>query len=376
MNWDWDKLQDKRRRQPSGAGGGGGEPEGPNFDGLGQSLQRFKNLNFPAGKLIILLVAVIWLLTGIYIIKPGEVGMVLRFGKYHRSTLAGPHYHFPYPIESVTTANVQKIREVQIGFRRTSSSDRRNSGTERFVPEEALMLTKDDNIISVTFLVQYQIDPANPADYEFKISDPETTVKDAAEAAMREVVGHTPIDDVMKDRYEVQTQTHALLQEILDRYNYGEDQKPWAKVTTVKIDTALAPLEVRPAFKDVASALEDKSTAINQGQGYRRDLLPRARGDAAKLINDAKAYQARVVNEALGSSSRFLSVLKEYNQAPEVTRQRLFLEAMEHVYSNPTLKKIILSDKAMANTLPLLPLDRMLDTTAPAPSSPANEGGQ
>jgi membrane protease subunit HflK len=344
MNWDWEKLQDKRQRQFG---------TGPDFKNLGDEFKRMTDFNFriPGGpKVIAILVAVLWLASGIYIVEPGEVGVVKRFGAYDRTTGPGPHYHIPFPVESVQTPNVSQIRNETVGFRSAGSKE---SAAYQYkaVPEEALMLTGDDNIVDVQFVVQYQI--GDPVEWLFRIQQPVPTVKAAAEAAMREVIGNKTIDTVLTTgKLEIQNTTKELLQSILDRYNSG------VTVVAVQLQDVHAPKDVMEAFKDVASAMEDKNRVVNEAEAYQNDILPRARGQAAAMLNDAQAYKESVVRKSKGEAARFLSILAEYNKAKDVTRERMFIETMEEVFSNPELEKIILSDDALKQAVPYLPLDR------------------
>jgi len=344
MNWDWEKLQDKRQRQFG---------PGPDLKNLGDEFKRMTDFDFriPGGpKLIVILVAALWLLSGIYIVEPGEVGVVKRFGAYDRTTGPGPHYHIPFPVESVLTPNVSQIQNEPIGFRTVGVKD---SGGYQYkpVPEEALMLTGDDNIVDVQFVVQYQI--GDPVEWLFRIQQPKTTVKAAAEAAMREVIGNKTIDSVLTSgKLEIQNTTKELLQSILDRYNSG------VIVVAVQLQDVHGPKDVMEAFKDVASAMEDKNRLINEAESYQNDILPKARGQAAAMLNDALAYKESVVRKARGEAARFLSILAEYNKAKDVTRERMFIETMEEIFSNPDLEKIILSDDALKQAVPYLPLDR------------------
>lgn len=348
MNWDWDKLSEKKNQRP---GMGGGGPKGPNFDqfsGLGDQLKRFRGFKFPAGKVVIGLIVLMWLASGIYIVEPDEVGLVLRYGAYHRTTEPGPHYHFPLPIESAMTPKVTQIRRLEVGFRTVG----RGQGNFRSVPEESLMLTGDENIVDAEFIVQYQIRDANL--YLFNIADQEATVKNAAEAAMREVVGYNEIDNVLtKDKLMIQTDSRDLLQNILDSYNAG------IRVVAVQLQDVHPPQEVVDAFKDVASAREDRQRYINEAEAYSNDLLPKARGEAARMLNAAEAYKQTEVRRARGDASRFLSVLEAYEKAPEITRERLYIETMEKVLSNPNLEKVLLSEKALQGAVPYLPLDSL-----------------
>ncbi len=352
MNWDWDKLQERKRRQggqqPSGGGDSGG-PQKPDFEQLTEGFKRLRNKRFPAGKLIVAIVVLLWILSGIYIVEPAEVGVVLRFGAFSYITESGPHYHLPYPIESVLTPKVTEVRRVEIGFRSFERSGNFRQSQARVVPEESLMLTGDENIVDVQFIVQYRI--KDPKQYLFNVSDQAETVKSAAEAAMREVIGDNKIDTVLTGgKAEIQNQTRDLLQKILDRYTAG------ILVTAVQLQDVHPPKEVVDAFKDVASAREDKIRFINEADAYRNDLIPRTRGLAAQRLNQAEAYKESTIRKAKGEATRFLEVLEEYNKAKDVTRTRLFLETMESIYSNPNMEKIILGGAVANRILPVLPM--------------------
>lgn len=357
MNWDWEKLQERKKRQ-----GGPTGPQKPDLDELTSKLKKFKGFRFPTGKLILAIVALLWLLSGIYIVEPDEVGVVLRFGAFNHITESGPHYHFPYPIESVLTPKVTEIRRVEIGFRSLGHERQYRQGQFRLVPEESLMLTGDENIVDVKFIVQYQI--SNPEEYLFNVSDQAETVKSAAEAAMRGVIGDNRIDSALTDgKQEIQNQTREQLQTILDNYGLG------VRVVAVQLQDVHPPQEVVDAFKDVASAREDKSRIINEADAYRNDLIPKARGQAAQQVNQAEAYKQTKILQSEGDANRFLAVLKEYNKAPVVTRMRLLLETMEQVYSAPGVEKIIIGKDISQRVLPLLPLDTSSQNGKIFPSS-------
>lgn len=366
MNWDWEKLQERRQRQPGGgsSGPGGG---GPNFDHLSDGFKKLRDFKFPAGKFIILIAVVIWLLSGIYIVDPAEEGIVLRFGQFSRKTEPGPHYHLPYPIERAITVDIKQYRRLEIGFRSLGRESQFQQGEFRLVPEEALMLTGDENIVDVQFIVQYRI--KDSLDYLFKVDNQQATVKSAAEAAMREVIGHNKIDSALTiGKLEIQNQTRDLLQEILDIYEAG------ILVVAVQLQDVHPPKEVVDAFKDVASAREDKSRFINEAQAYKNDILPKARGLAAQYVNQAKAYKESSVRKAKGEASRFLALLTEYNKAKDVTRERLYIETMETILSNPDLEKVIMSDKSLSNTVPYLPLDRLFDRNSSSSGAKQSSG--
>ena len=343
MNWDWEKLQDKRQRQFG---------SGPDFKNFGEEFKKFTDFNFriPGGpKLIIVAVLLLWAASGIFIVQPDELGVVRRFGAYDRTTGPGPHYHIPFPVESVQRPKVTELKWAEIGFR-GQGMKQINAAQLKLVPEEALMLTGDENIVDLQVAVQYQI--GDPVEWLFRIEDPEGTVKAAAEAAIREVVGNKTIESVLTTgKLEIQNATKALLQSILDRYNTG------VRVVAIQLQDVHPPKDVSDAFKDVASAMEDKNRVINEADAYANDILPKARGQAAVITNEAQAYRESVVRKARGEAARFLSVLTEYNKAKDITRERLFIEAMEEIFANPELEKVIITGDALKQAVPYLPLD-------------------
>lgn len=347
MNWDWDKLSQNRQRQS-----GGGQGQGPNLDDFNKQFDKLKGFRFSAWKLFIPLVVALWLLSGFYIVGADEQGVVRRFGAYDRTTGPGLNYHLPFPVESALTPKVTIIRRVEVGLRSIGRGNEFVPGQFREVPEESLMLTGDENIVDVQFIVQYLIN--DPVKYLFQVRGQAQTVKNAAEAAMREVIGYNKIDAVLTDdKLVIQNETRDLMQNILDRYEAG------IRVVAVNLQDVHPPKEVIDAFKDVASAREDKARLINEAEAYRNDILPHARGEAAQIVNSAKAYKEQAVRRAEGEAKRFSSVLTEYEKAPEVTRKRLYLETMEKVMSNPKAEKIIISDDIAERVLPYLPLDRL-----------------
>lgn len=369
MNWDWDKLQGQRQGGGGGGGGSGGPDRSqmPNLDGLGKKLKDFKLPRFPIIKIAIAVIILLWLASGIYIVQPNEQGVVLRFGAMNRITDPGPHYALPYPIESVLKPNVTQIRRAEIGLKSLDSRTGQESSQFRDVPNEGLMLTGDENIVNLQFIVQYQIN--DPVKYLFKISQPDESVKAAAQAAMREVIGRSTIDAVLTaDKLHIQNQAAELLQEIMDRYSSG------VRIVAVQLQDVHPPKEVSDAFKDVASAREDKIKITNEADAYRNDILPRARGRAAQMLNEAQAYKESAILRATGEAARFTSILAEYSKAPEVTRERLYLETMEKIMANPNLEKVIFSDTALNKAVPYLPLDRLPGSGAPRPEP--GQGGQ
>ncbi len=376
MNWDWDKLQEKRQKQgfkmpeqkqePQNNGSGDGGNNGNNGNNGNRNL-KFEKIPNPLEKMnfkpsaggfryIVLIALAVWLASGIYIVNPDELGVVLRFGKYVDTVEAGPHYHLPYPIEEVYKPKVTQVQRLEIGFRSTGSTVTFRQGQNRVLPEEASMLTGDENIINIQFSVQYQI--KDPVEYLFNVTNQAAVVKNAAEAAMREVIGNSKIDSALTDgKLQIQNEATVLLQSILDRYKVG------VRVLAVQMQDVHPPKEVSEAFKDVASAREDKSRIINEAEAYRNEILPKARGSAAEIINQATGYKETRVLNAQGEASKFESLLKEYSMAKDVTEKRLYLEAMEEILSKSGVEKIILP-KGGTGALPLIPVDRLLNQNA------------
>jgi len=294
------------------------------------------------GGLVALLL--LWFASGLYVVAADEEAVVLRFGQHIATKSPGLNWHLPYPIETVEKVPVTRVQRLEIGFRTIAD------GRTRKVPQEALMLTKDENIVDISFTVQYKI--KSVGNYLFNIAHATTTVRDAAESAIREVIGRTMIDDVLTTKKaEVEVEVEQLIQSILDSYQSG------ILVTTVKLQDVQPPERVIKEFKDVASAREDRERAKNEAQAYANDIIPKARGEAKKMVLDAEGYEKEVIDRAAGEAEGFESVLAAYKKAPDVTRKRLYLDAMQQVLSK-TDKVIV--DKAVAErVLPYLPLDRM-----------------
>ena len=295
----------------------------------------------PLGAVILL---GIWLLTGTYMVGPGEEGVVRRFGRVVANTGAGLNYRLPWPIERVDVVDLAGIRRVNIGFREASPG--------RFEEDlaEALMLSGDANILDVRVILQYRVKDASQ--YLFKVRDPDTVVKAAGEVALRHTVGQHPIDfTLVEARAEVENETRVFLQQLLDSYEAG------VAVTEVKLQEVDAPKQVRDAFQDVVRAKEDKEKLVRQAEGYAADVVPKARGQKQQAIREAEAYKQRRTIRAQGDAEKFVSVLTEYRLAPEVTRKRLYLETMETLL--PDVEKIIVDGKATGGVLPLLPLQGM-----------------
>mgnify|MGYP001422793709 FL=1 len=295
-------------------------------------------------KIIPLLVAALalWLFTGVYMVGPDEVGVVRTFGEYTRVAQSGLNYHFPYPIEQVNTPAVTEVKRIEIGFRTL------NNGQYRTVEKESLMLTGDENIVDAEMIVQYKI--KDPVAYLFKIVEPELTVREAAEASLRSVVGRNKIDETLTTgKFQIQEGTKTQLQLILDKYESG------IHVVAVQLQDVSPPKEVIGAFKDVASAKEDKNRMVNQAEGYRNDIIPKARGEAEAMIRDAEGFRESRIKRSEGDAAKFTTILKEYRKAKSITQKRLYLETMERVL--PGIEKIIIPDKDSGNMLNLLNLN-------------------
>ena len=295
------------------------------------------------------IVLVLWLLSGIYIVRPDEQGVVRRFGKAVRTTEPGPHYRLPQPIETVDKVKVTKVRRLEIGFRTIHPGP---PARYKFMPQESLMLTGDEQIVDAQAIVQYKV--REPEKFLFNVKyleSPQGALMDAAEVALRQVVGQRPIDDVLiTEKLQVELDIRELLQQIIDRYDSG------VKITAVKLQTVRPPKEVEKAFSDVVSAKEDKDRLVKEADGYREDVLPKARGQAEKIIREAEAYKAERINHAQGDADRFLAVLKEYEKAKDVTRKRLYLETMEQIL--PGIRKFVIDPEVGGNLLQFLPLER------------------
>jgi membrane protease subunit HflK len=334
-----------------GRRGGGADRPGP-----GGSPRSVGGLVLLAGVIL-----VVWLASGFYIVPEGQRGVVLRFGRFVETTMPGPRWHFPYPIESAEVVNLLGVRTVEVGYRNNVKSK---------VLKESLMLTDDENIVDVQFAVQYLL--KSPNDYLFNSREPDEAVLQAAETAIREVVGKSSMDFVLYEgRAEVAARAHKLMQAILDRYGTG------INVSKVTMQNAQPPEQVQAAFDDAVRAGQDRERQKNEGQSYANDVIPKARGMAARLAEEAEGYRQRVVEQAEGDASRFRQVVAEYSKAPQVTRDRLYIEAMQQIMSNSS--KVLIDQKG-GNNLLYLPLDKLMALTGtpteapkPAEAPPAQE---
>ena len=292
-------------------------------------------------KLVIIIAVIIWMLTGIYIVGPDEQGVVRRFGKLTRVTSSGIHYHWPYPIEAVQKPKITEVKRVEIGFR---TIDQGPPARYSSVPDESLMLTGNLNIIDIDVIVQYKIRDAIA--YLFNVRDVVQAIHQAAESSLRQVIGKHDIDEALTTgKFQIQEETMLQLQLILDKYNSG------VLIVEVQLQDVHPPKEVAPYFKDVASAKEDLEKKINQAQGYRNDIIPKARGEAEKMIKEAEGYAARRVAESEGDAQNFLNILAEYSKAKNITKTRMLLETMEEIL--PRVQKYILTGEGTMNLLPL-----------------------
>ena len=336
---------------------GGGNGKLPGGPGLAQ---------FGGGAGILLaLIVLVWLASGFYIVDASQRGMVLRFGKYVEETQPGPRWHLPYPIESAEVVNVSQVRTVEIGYRNNVKSK---------VPKESLMLTDDENIIDIQFAVQYIL--KDPRDYLFNNQFPDESVLQVAETSIREIVGKSTMDFVLYEgRATVTDRAQKLMQEILDRYKTG------INISKVTMQNAQPPEQVQAAFDDAVKAGQDRERQKNEGQAYANDVVPKAGGAASRLLQEAEGYRQRVIERAEGDASRFRQVVAEYNRAPGVTRDRLYIDALQEIMSNTS--KVLIDQKGGGNNLLYLPLDKLMQMTGsgapvdamskPADPSPGSE---
>ncbi|MBI5658264.1 MAG: FtsH protease activity modulator HflK [Nitrosomonadales bacterium] len=335
-------LGGKSGSQGSGSGGdGGGGGAAKKFGGgIG---------------LVAAVIVLVWVASGFYIVDASQRGVVLRFGKYVEATQAGPRWHLPFPIETVEVVNLSQVRTVEVGYR---------DNVKNKMLKESLMLTDDENIIDIQFAVQYFL--KDPADYLFNNRMPDENVRQAAETAIREIVGKNKMDFVLYEgREQVAAATTKLIQDILDRYKSG------ILVSKVTMQNAQPPEQVQAAFDDAVKAGQDRERQKNEGQAYANDVVPKAKGAAARLMQEAEGYRQRVVANAEGDTSRFKQVLVEYEKAPVVTRERMYLDMMQQVLSSSSK---VLVDQKSGNSLLFLPLDKLIQSTGPGAAMPDAAG--
>ena len=322
-------------KKSSGGGSSGGAGGGGGGYGLPSGGLSGRTLGIVGGIILIL-----WLASGIYIVGPAERGVVMRFGKYVNTTDPGPHWRFPFPIESVTTVNVDEVATFS---------------------HQAAMLTKDENIVDVELTIQSRIQDA--ADYLFQDQDPNRTLRDATETVVRKTIGGSRLDFILTEgRGAIATTIQERVQALMDQYRTG------LLVTSVNMQPAKPPEQVKEAFDDAIKAREDKERSENKAEAYANQILPQARGEAARILADAKAYRDKVIAESEGEAARFTAVLAEYLKAPEVTRRRLYLDTMERVLGESS--KVMLDVEEGGNSLLYLPIDQLLKQRQGANASP------
>ena len=335
----WRRFNQKLNTLFSGKGGSGGPTGGSPMSGG----------KMAAGLgLIPMLVILIWLGSGFYIVNEGERGVVLRFGKFVETTQPGPRWHLPYPIENAEVVNLQQVRTVEVGYRANVKSK---------MLKESLMLTDDENIIDIQFAVQYIL--KSPEDFLFNNRHPDEAVHQAAETAIREIVGKSKMDFVLYEgRAEIAARATKLMQDILDRYKTG------ISISKVTMQNSQPPEQVQASFDDAVKAGQDRERAKNEGQAYANDVIPRARGAASRLLQEADGYKQRVIANAQGDASRFKQILVEYSKAPKVTRDRMYLDTIQQMMTNSSK---VLVDQKGGNNLLYLPLDKLIQSTGAGP---------
>ena len=361
--------------QSGGGGGwkGGGGPWGPRPSSgqqpdleeiLRRSQDRLRQA-MPGGRMggsfaalfAVVLVALVGFFGFTVRVQPDELGIVLRFGKFVRQLPSGLNFRWPYPIEQVELPKVTRVNRIEIGMRGSSES-RDASSTIRDVPEESLMLTGDENIVDVDFVVFWQI--SNAPNFLFNIQNPEGTVKDVAESAMREIVGQSDIEPILTEaRAKTEADAQALMQKTLDSYGAG------VLVVQVQLQKVDPPAQVIDAFRDVQAARADQERLQNEAQAYANRIIPEARGEAERILQAAQGYRDQVIALAKGEADRFISVYDQYKLAPDVTRQRIFIETMEKVLGDT--EKVIVDGKSGPGVLPFLPLSEFAKKPSPAP---------
>ncbi len=336
---DLNEILDKLNRKLSGLFGGSGG--GSNNAGGSNNSAMSGGIALAAG-----LAISIWLASGFYIVEEGKRGIELRLGRYTQTTMPGPRWRIPYPIETYEIVDVSQVRAIEVGHRNNQKTK---------VKEEALMLTEDQNIVDVQFAVQYIL--KSPEEFLFNNKDPQEAVRQVAETAMREIVGKSKMDFVLYEgRADIGARSKALMQAILDRYKTG------IQISTVTMQNAQPPEQVQDSFNDAVRAKQDRERLKNEGEAYANDILPKARGQAARLTEEAQGYKQRVIADAQGNASRFTQTLAEYEKAPGVTRERMYLDTMQEIMKNSS--KVLVDQKGGQNLL-YLPLDKIMQGNAP-----------
>jgi membrane protease subunit HflK len=372
---------------PWGSGGGRGpwgsgpqpSSSGPNPPDLEEILRRGQDRLrrvLPGGAmsgkgfaLLALAVVALWGLSGFFRVEPDELGIVLRFGQEVREVQPGLNYHLPYPIETALTPKALRVNKIDIGMR-VVDDVRRGGTTVRDVPEESLMLTGDENIVDVDFAVLWKVKPTEVGKFLFNIQNPEGTVKAVAESAMREVIGRSEIEPILTGaRQTTENAVHDLLQRTLDHYGSG------IMVQQIQLQKVDPPAQVIDAFRDVQAARADLERSVNEAQTYANTVVPEARGRVAQITQAAEAYRSQTVAEATGQTARFLKIYEQYKKAPDVTRERMYLETMERILSGSD-KVIIDQGAGGTGVVPYLPLNQLGNGQAARPQAPAQGGRQ
>ena len=313
---------------------------------IGDVLVEIPDIFPKSGGKYVWLLFIIWILSGIYVVGPDENGVVRRFGELVNVTGPGLNYHLPWPVESVDRPKVTQVKRIEIGFR----SDPRSPNNYISVPDEAIMLTGDENIIECDLIVQYQIKDA--ADYLFNVKDVRSSVKKAAEAVLRAIIGKHTIDEALTSgKFVIQQEILEQLQSLMEVYKNG------ISIVQVQLQDVDPPQAVVAAFKDVASAKEDKNRRINEAEGYYNSVIPRAKGDARKMILEAEAYEQSRIKMAQGDAKKFKSLLAQYSKAKSVTKKRMYIETMEAIL--PGISKYIIKTDKNSNVLNVLPLEQL-----------------
>jgi modulator of FtsH protease HflK len=355
---------------PRGPWGSGPQQQGPRPPDLEEFLRRGQdrlrglvpgNFGGRGVALIVLAAIALWGFSGFFRVETEEVGVVLRFGKFVREVQPGLSYHLPYPIETALTPQALRVNKTDVGI---LISDDTGRGAKREVLEESLMLTGDENIVDVDFSVLWRVKPDGVGDYLFNIQNPEGTVKAVAESAMRQVIGHYNAQPLLTGLLEtLPTEVQDLMQKTLDSYGSG------IMVQTINLQKVDVPSEVIDSFRDVQAARSDLERLANEAQTYANRVVPEARGRSAKITQDATAYKAQTVADAKGQTSRYLQIYEQYKKAPDVTRQRMYLETMEHILAG-TDKTIIDTGGQGPGVVPYLPLNEIGKSSPPATLGP------
>lgn len=330
-----------------GSGGGAPNKSGGSAGGFGGSIG-----------LIAIIVALIWVGSGFYIVDASQRGVVLRFGKQVEVTEAGPRWHLPYPVETVEVVNLSQVRTVEVGYR---------ENVKNKMLKESLMLTDDENIIDIQFAVQYFL--KDPGEYLFNNRATDENVRQAAETSIREVVGRSKMDFVLYEgREQVAASTTKLMQDILDKYKSG------IVISKITMQNAQPPEQVQAAFDDAVKAGQDRERQKNEGQAYANDVVPKAKGAAARLMQEAEGYKQSVIANAEGDASRFKQILVEYEKAPSVTRERMYIDMMQQILTSSS--KVLIDQKTGNGSLLYLPLDKLIQSTNSTPSPEAVQAAQ